>query len=205
MRGGARQQEEVVDRVDPPAVRSLGVDPGVEGHQRDRDVRGVGGDAVLADAENGMAAVEAVQGRTAAARVPFVARRRRIAEVAAAHPLHHVAAHARHVAQLCGGPELQRLGDHREPLAYGGRLGHLAHPGQGADVQAAVRTVLDLGEGQIVDVHQAARQQYVLAQQIHLGGAPGQEVAGGVRGYGGDRIGDGVRTGVTDGPHNRAP
>ncbi len=81
-----------------------------------RHVRRMRRDALVAGAEDGVPAVEAVQGRAAAAGIALVARRRRVAEVAAPHPLAQVAAHRGHVPQLRRGAQQQRLGDDREPL-----------------------------------------------------------------------------------------
>ena len=117
------------------------------------------------------------QGRAAAAGVALVARRRRVAEVAAAHPLAQVAAHRGHVPQLRRGAEQQRLGDDREPLPHRGNLRDVAHPGQRPDPQPAAGGLLDAVQRQVVDVDQQPRREHVLADQVDLGRAAGQEGA----------------------------
>ena len=79
LRRVAGEQEEVVDRDRPVAVRPGRLHDGVEGDERDRDVGRVGRDAVLARAEDGVPAVEAVERGAARcpARACCRARRRR--------------------------------------------------------------------------------------------------------------------------------
>src|SRR6185312_13879017 len=69
-------------------------------------------DALIAGAEDGMPAVEPTQGRAAAAGIALIARRRRIAEVTAPHPLAQVAAHRGHVPQLSRRAQQQRRPEH---------------------------------------------------------------------------------------------
>src|SRR5580704_7512565 len=137
----------------------------------------MGGDAVIAGTEDGVAPVHAVYRGTAGTRVALVARRGRVPEVAAPDPLAQVSAHRGHVPQLRRRAQHQRLRDHREPFHHPGRAGHLTHPGQRPDPQPAVRQVLDAVQRQVVDVDQQPRPQHVLAHQIHLGGTAGQERA----------------------------
>ena len=141
------KQEELVDRDGPFTARPARVHDRIQGDQRDCDIRGMSGDALVAGAEDGVPAVEAIQGRAAAAGIALIARRRRIAEIAAPHPLAQVAAHRGHVPQLRRGSQQQRLRDDREPLHHAGRLGDVAHPRQRADAKAAVGQVLDAGSG----------------------------------------------------------
>lgn len=62
----AGEQEEVVDRDGAGAVHAFHVHDGVQGDEGDGQVGGVGGDAVLARAEDRMTAVDALQRGTAA-------------------------------------------------------------------------------------------------------------------------------------------
>src|SRR5579859_3936923 len=165
----------------------------------------MGGDAVIAGAEDGVAPVHAVQRGTAGARVALVARRGRVPEVAAPDPLAQVAAHRGHVPQLRRRAKHERLRDHREPLDHPGLTGHITHPGQRPDPQPAVRQVLDQVQWQVVDVDQQSRPQHVLARQVNLGGAAGQERA--VRARPGQRDrGTGVDGPyVAERPHHRSP
>ena len=87
LRGIAGQQEEVIDADGPLPAWTAGVHHRVQRGQRDRDVRRMSGDAVIAGAKDGVAPVEAVQGGAAAARLTLVARRGRVPEVAAPDPL----------------------------------------------------------------------------------------------------------------------
>ena len=93
---------------------------GVEGGQRDRHVRGLGGDAVRGVAQYGEVAVGAVAGRAAGARGALVAGLGDVLEVGAAGALEQVAAGGRGVAQLPRGAGQQRLGQDGVAVAYGG-------------------------------------------------------------------------------------
>src|SRR5580704_1237159 len=165
----------------------------------------MGGDAVIAGTEDGVAPVHAVYRGTAGARVALVARRGRVPEVAAPDPLAQVAAHRGHVSQLGRRAQHKRLRDHREPLDHPGRAGHITHPGQRPDPQPAVWQVLDQVQRQVVDVDQQPRPQHVLAHQVHLGSAAGQERA--VRALPDQRDrGTGVDGPyVAERPHHRSP
>lgn len=95
------------------------------------------GDAVLAGAQDRVAPVDAVQRGAAAARHALVARGPGVAEVRAAHLLHQVAAHRRHVAQLGRRAEEQGLGKHREAVHDCRGLCDVANAGQRPDAQTA--------------------------------------------------------------------
>jgi hypothetical protein len=91
------------------------------------------------------------RGGTAAAWVAPVARRGRVAEVTAAGALQQVAADVGHVAQLLGGGQSERAGDHRVDARMSG---YVAHAFQRADAQPvgavdpAQRQLGILGSGQ---------------------------------------------------------
>ena len=74
-----------------------------ERSERDAHVGRMRRDAGLAGAEDRVDPIDAVDGRTAAAGLAFVARRRHVIEIKAARPLHQVAAGRRHIAKLLRG------------------------------------------------------------------------------------------------------
>jgi hypothetical protein len=137
----------------------------------------MGGDALVAGAQDRVPAGEAAQRREAAAGIALVARRRHIAEVAAPHPLAQGAAQRGHIPQLRRGSQQQRLRDDRETRHHAGRPGNVAHPRRRADAKATAGQVLDPVQGEVVDVDQQPGPQHVLAYQVDLGGAAGQKRA----------------------------
>ncbi|MCY1246027.1 hypothetical protein D9M72_592240 [compost metagenome] len=83
--------------------------------------------AVLAGAEDRVTGVQSVDGGAAGAGRALVAAGVQHAEIGTAHPLQHVAAHRRHVAQLRRGALNQAFGDQwLQPLdvAIGRDFGH---------------------------------------------------------------------------------
>src|SRR5262245_16521547 len=82
--------------------------------QRLREIPGIGRDAIIASAEDGVHPVDAVKSAAAAAGTAFVAAVvADVAEIGAAGALQDIAAHGRHVAELLAGGERQRLDDNR--------------------------------------------------------------------------------------------
>src|SRR6266404_4019479 len=103
------------------------------------------GDAGIRPAEDGVIAVETVEGRAAGARPPLVAGKIiLVAEVGAAGTLHDVATHRRHVPKLPGCREQQCLRDDGKAPAYVRMRCDIAHPSQRADTQSSVWPRLDL-------------------------------------------------------------
>ena len=84
----------------PGAVRTVHVHHGVERGERDRHVRGVGGDAGRAGAEDRQIAVHPGPGRAAGSGLALVARLADVVEVGAPGALQQVAADRCHVAEL---------------------------------------------------------------------------------------------------------
>src|SRR5205823_10357393 len=82
------------------ALRALRVDHRVERGEGDAHVGRVRGDALVTGPQDGVAAVVAVEGRTARPRLALVARPGGVAEVGAAGALEQVAADGGHVPQL---------------------------------------------------------------------------------------------------------
>jgi len=99
----ARQTMQVHQLERAQAAASLQVDDRIECCQGHAHVRRMSGDAGRRCAEDGVNAVEAVQGVAASARGALVAARGLIVEVGAAGALQDVAAHRRHVADLPAG------------------------------------------------------------------------------------------------------
>jgi len=88
--------------------------------------------------------------------------------------LHDVSAHGGHIAQLAGCREQEPLGNHRKALAQLQVRCHIAHAGECADAQGAVRSRLDVAHtGQTVDVEQT----------IGKVRGPSSDPAGRYRGY----------------------
>jgi hypothetical protein len=150
----------------------------VQGDQGLREIAGIGGDAVVADAEYGVHAIDAVERRTAGTAAALVARRiRHVAEVGAARALENVASEARHVAQLRARREIERLRDHRKVVADVGVRGGVGHSHQRAKPQA-VGGALDLAErgiAEAVDVDHGVRLHDVELHRIDEGGAAGEK------------------------------
>ena len=98
-RGAARRSRWCADRRGPSTSTF-----GVEGRERDRPVARIDGDAGIAPAEQRMAAIDAADGRAAAAGLALVAGERLAApEIGAAGALQEIAADRRHVAELLRG------------------------------------------------------------------------------------------------------
>jgi hypothetical protein len=57
--------------------------------------------------------------------------------------LQEVAADRRHVAHLGGGGSEECLGNQRKGLAHAGVIGHIAHPGAGAEAERTIGPDLD--------------------------------------------------------------
>ena len=160
----------------------------VQCRKRHRHVGGMGSDTGIGPSEDGVIAIEAVESRTAGARPPLVAGEIiLVAEVGTARALHDVAAHRRHVSELIGGGEQQRLGDDGKALAYLRVRCHVAHPGQCADAQPAVWQHLDSRHiGQAIDVQQALGKCRAVLHQAEQIGTACDESELGVQGMGRD-------------------
>ena len=91
----------LVHRDGALAMQPEHVNLGVEGNESDRQVAWINGDARVAAAEQGMAAVDAPLGRTATAGLALIAGERLAAtEIGATGPLQEVAAKRCHIAEL---------------------------------------------------------------------------------------------------------
>ena len=177
---------------------------GVERVKRVRHVARIGGDALVAPAEDGVNSIEPFERPAARPRFPLVARHRRVVEVLAPRALQEVPAVGGHVAELSGRASDDRLREKRVVLAYERVVGGVRVPRQGADRDAATRH-LDVGQLQAGKVHQLVGAFDVLLHQIEEVGAAGQEVRLRVRR---DRARGGVRVGrahVLKRPHRLAP
>jgi hypothetical protein len=100
----------------------------VESHQGLGEVPRIGRDALVADAEDGMRAVESLHRGTARAWVALVAFGiGRVAEIGATGALQDISAQARHVPQLLAGGELERACERREVADHVGVAGGIRH------------------------------------------------------------------------------
>ena len=176
-------------------LRPAHLDGGVERNQRDREVRGVGGDAMLARAEHGMPAVLAADRGAAGARRALVAGGvADIAEIRAAGALQEVAAHRRLVAHLRARRVQQRLGDDGKLLDHRRVRGHLRHRGGGADPEA-LRSGLDAVVEKAREADQPLGPANVFLEKLHHIGAAGDVFGGrvvaaglGAQGEGGGEV-----------------
>ena len=100
---------------------------------------------------------------------------RRVAEVAAARALQQVAADRRHVAQLHGRAEQQRLADEREPLGDRRVRGELLHRREGSDPQRRRRCARCPRSGsRVMSTRRLRLDDAVLEHQVELRRAAGQ-------------------------------
>ncbi|MNS96317.1 hypothetical protein D3C72_1306100 [compost metagenome] len=178
MRRGSGQAVKVFHGEMARAVRTPYMDHRVQRDQGNRKVGRMRCGAMVADAQDGIARVQAVDGRAAAVRGALVAGGIEHAEVGTAHALKQVAADAGHVSQLGRGAFDQRLGDHRVEPANVGMRGDIGHAGQRADDQL-VALHADMVQRQRVDVYQLRGLFHVLAHQVHQRGAAGDEAGPG--------------------------
>jgi hypothetical protein len=176
LRRVARQAVELADgdRALTPA-RAPDPHDGIERVERVRHVARIGGDTLLAPAEDGVHPVEPSERPAARPRLPLVARHRRVVEILAARALQEVPAVGRHVAELRGGARDNGLGEERAVVAYEQVVGGVRVRRQGADGDAAARRS-DLGELQAGQVDQLVGTLDVLFHQIEDVGPAGQEL-----------------------------
>jgi hypothetical protein len=123
--------------------------------ERHRQVGSMRGNAVSADAEHGMHAVVAVEGRASGAGVALVALGDdTVSEIDAARALQKVAADGGHVADLRARRGEEGLGDEGKALAHQRVGGHLRHRGASRDAQP-VRTGLDPAPDGVAEINEA--------------------------------------------------
>ena len=135
-------------------------------------------------------AVEAVDGRAAAAGLALVAGRRDVVEIEAARALQEVAAGRRHVAQLLRRAGQDRARQQRIALLDQRVVGEVGVRHQRADAQAAARRLLDAVERQPRDVDQPRRALDIVLHQVDQVGAAGDELRARVGGDLAHRVGD---------------
>ena len=126
-------------------------------------------------AEDRVHAILAVDGGAAAARLAFVAGRRRIVEVVAARALQEIAARRCHVAQLLRGAGHDRAGENRIALLHQRVIGEIGVAHERPDAQATARRVFDLLQRQPRDVDHFRRPFDIHLHQIDQIGAAGDE------------------------------
>src|SRR3954469_7593746 len=97
-------------------------------------------------AENGFGAIDALKRGAARAGLTLVAGHRCIAEIRAARTLQDVAPDGRHVAELTGRREKQRLTHYRITLSDTRVPRDVAHSSKPAEAETAVRQLCDRGE-----------------------------------------------------------
>src|SRR5438270_6022859 len=125
---------EVGDGDGAVAFGALDMDGGVEGGEGYVHVGGIGGDALLACAEDSVDTVEAFDGGTSAAGCALVAcGEGGVHEVVAAGALEEIAAGGGHVAKLRGGSAQESLGEEGVAGANGLVVGEVAVADSGSD------------------------------------------------------------------------
>jgi hypothetical protein len=139
------------------ALGALNLDRGFKGGEGNVLVGGVGGDAVLARAEDGEHAVVAIDSRTPGARLPLVARVGGVAEIDATGALEQIAGGGSHIAQLGRSAGEQGLREDWVVSQHRGVLGYIGVASESSDDQAARGAGLDLIERKSVDVDDLAR------------------------------------------------
>ena len=175
VRSGTGLEIEVLNRNTALASCSLYLDRRFQRGKRDILIRGIGGYAILASAEDGQHSVVTADGRASGARLAFIAGMRRVAEVWTASALQQIAAGRRHIAQLGRRPGEQCLRQHRV-IALDNRMvryGRVAR--QRADHESAVRSGLYLPEGKSVDVNHLIRSLDIELHEIDQSCPPRDE------------------------------
>ena len=169
------------------AIGPYRVNVGIEDGHRHAHVRWMRGNAVLADAQHGVAAIEAVERIAAGSRLSAVARRMNISEIGAARPLQDVAGDRRHVADLRGGARQDRFRQHREAIAHD-RVPRQLTVGDGrADDDRVIRHV-DARHAEMPNIHNGVWRQHVDLHQIDERRATSQKHRARASGHGARRI-----------------
>ena len=120
------------------------LDLGIERSHRNRHVRRVYRDALVAGAEDGVDPVEPPERRTARAGIPFVARLRHIVEVVATRPLQQITTGRGFVSQLRACARQQRPTENAVSLPHALVRREVAIPHHRADAKATFRCILNL-------------------------------------------------------------
>jgi hypothetical protein len=176
---------EVGQRDPPCAARALHLDRGVQRRERHRHVGRMGGNAVVARPEHGIAAVESLHRGAAGAGLALVAGGCLVVEIQTAGALHQVSPDRRHVPKLPGGAMQDRLGQNRISSANQRVRGQATVAHQCPDPKPPVGKLLDSVQGQPADVDHRLRPLDALTHQIDQVGATGQELCPRL---GGDRL-----------------
>lgn len=173
----SRFDVQFTERQRPLASRADHVEYGVERDQGYGPVARIGGDAGVTGTQQRVGAVESLQSRTAAARIPLVAGELRSpAEVAASRALQQVPADRRHVAQLLGRRPPQGFRQRRIVTAYDRMVGDLGHSRSRTERQS-VLTRADLGQlGETVNVDDGRRRLDAELHQVVQGRATGKDL-----------------------------
>src|SRR5216683_2019748 len=146
---------ELLDRNDSGEALAVDrLDLGIERPHRDRHIRWMRRDAVLAGAQDRVNAVEAGKRRAAGARTTLVAGFCDVVEIIAAGSLEQIAAGRGLVAQLRAGTSQQRTAEDAITLPHAPVGGEIAIANQRSNAQAAIGGVFDLVERQAVDIDQ---------------------------------------------------
>jgi len=119
------------------------VDGGIERRHCHAHVGWMRRDAMVRRSQNGVNAVEAIDGVTTAAGRAFVAVCGAVVEVIASGALHEVAPSGRHVTKLRGGSREDRLRKHAVSLANQRVCCEVAVPDHGADAHASIGELMD--------------------------------------------------------------
>ena len=201
----ARQAMKVADRHGTARpVLAFDLDRGIQRAHRHRHVAGIGGDALVRRAKDGVQTGCPADRLTARSGLAFVAGHGGVVEIIAAGALAQIAARGGLVAQLTARPGQNGARQHWIIAADAVIGGAIAVGHQRANAQATVFRLADLLQVQPVDVDQLVRRHHFQLHQIEQIGAARDEIMGGAAGLA-DRFERVRGAGVGERLHASAP
>ena len=151
-----------------------------------------------------MDAVDPADGRTAAARLPLVARRARVIKIQAPGPLKQIAAGRGHVAKLRRSAGQDRIRQQRVFRSHRFVVCQIGIRHQRPDPQASAIGLVDGRQRQPGDIDQPGRPLDIVLHQVDQVGAAGDEPGGRIRPDLTDGLGDIGRAGIGEPVHSAA-
>src|SRR6266851_2730990 len=171
----AGEEIEVMDGDAALTLGSLDLNRGLKRGEGNVLVGGVGGDAVLAGAEDGERAIVTADRRASTPGFTLVTGVSGIAEVNAAGSLQKVAASGGHVTQLRRGAGEEGLREHGIVPLDGGVKSNVGVTGKRADDESAGWSGFDFVEGKAVDVDDLPGPLDIKFHEVDERGAAGDE------------------------------
>src|SRR5262245_29468156 len=145
------------------------------------------GNAVLAHAEYGVSAVEAVERIAAGSGLSSIARRVNISEIHAARSLEDIAGKGGHIPQLCGGAREDRFRQHRVALTHDWMPCQLTVGDIRADRDPIIRHI-DARHAEMANTNYSVRREHIDLHQIDKRRPTSQEHCTWATGYGSRRV-----------------